>query len=105
VGQPLEVSWFTAAGEIRQVWSEEEVERMPSMRGVIEPTEGRPRLAAALLFQLQSELARAEEFFTVIDKGGSACTFRASAVYGVRVLEPLDPAARLPRIGYQPKGE
>lgn len=100
--EPLTVVFYTGAGELEVTMTEEEIEKLPDIKGVIEPKEGRPRLAAALLFWAQRQILGEAEMFNAMDERGCFTTVRTSAISGAKVLEPIDPDAKkgLSAIGF-----
>lgn len=89
--KPLTLNFLTAAGSIPYQMTEEAIEKLPAYRAVTEPSEGRPKLAAALYLWAQEQLDEADSWYWITDTNGHTTMLRTSAIFGVRVDEPLEP--------------
>jgi hypothetical protein len=106
MGRPLRYVYYTAAGTIECQRNEEQILNDPAYKAVSRPTEGRPRLVAALYFMLQEMLDNVAEkrWFWIIDNDGNMYCLRPSAISGFRVLEKLgDDIEEEPQLGFRPR--
>jgi hypothetical protein len=73
MGKPLSYVYYTAAGTIECERSEEDITKDPAYGAIVRPTEGRPRIAAALTFTIQQKLDEVAEkpWFWIVDKNGN----------------------------------